>query len=72
MNLMLSGSSALGELDSELGMELALEFEPADELPDPEFIRFLRLEAEFVSEPSFSNATLSPFTISTWFNVGLK
>ena len=66
---MLSGSSALGELDSELGMELALEFEPAD---DPEFIRFLRLEAEFVSEPSFSNATLSPFTISTWFNVGLK
>ena len=69
---MLSGFSCLGELDSELGMELGLEFEPADELPDPEFIRFLRLEAEFVSEPSFSNATLSPFTISTWFNVGLK
>ena len=69
---MLSGSSSLGELDSELGMELGLEFEPADELPDPEFIRFLRLEAEFVSEPSFSNATLPPFTISTWFNIGLK
>ena len=44
---MLSGLSDLGELDSELGMELGLE-DPGVELPDPEFRRFLRLAAEFV------------------------